>query len=162
MKGKIKPARNDILIELHVPDFKKAKEFYGKLGFRVVWENASNSIGDYLVMKRDSNILCFWPGNDFIWKQPYFKKFPRGTKRGYGVELVIMVDDVKKLYGKAKKFCNVVEELIQQPWGLWDFRIEDPFGFYIRFTEPHNILNADENSVEKKSQRIKSRGENKK
>jgi hypothetical protein len=27
-----------------------------------------------------------------------------------------------------------------QPWGVKDFRIEDPFGFYLRITERHNIL----------------------
>ncbi len=51
-----------------------------------------------------------------------------------------MVDNIEDYYGNVKSFSNVVEELAEQPWGLKDFRIEDPFGFYIRFTEPHNIL----------------------
>lgn len=135
-----KPAQNSTLIELHVPDFEKAKKFYGKLGFRVIWENKPKRFDGYLVMKRGSNIICFWAGNNFAWKHPYFKRFPKETKRGYAAELVIMVEDVKKFYEKAKEFCNVVEELRVQPWGLADFRIEDPFGFYVRFSEPHDIL----------------------
>jgi catechol 2,3-dioxygenase-like lactoylglutathione lyase family enzyme len=129
-----------MLVELHVPDFEKAKNFYKKLGFEIVYENKPTGFGGYLVMKMDNNILCFWPGTELVWKHPYFKRFSKETKRGYAVELVVMVKDIKKFYDKVKGFCNVVEELIQEPWGLWDFRIEDPFGFYIRFTEPHDIL----------------------
>ncbi len=135
-----KPALNNTLLELHIPDFDKAKEFYGKLGFKVVWERKPEGKKGYLVIKRDNNILCFWSGNESIYDHPYFKRFPKDTKKGYGVEIVIMVDNIEDYYGNVKSFSNVVEELAEQPWGLKDFRIEDPFGFYIRFTEPHNIL----------------------
>lgn len=133
-------AQNSIQIELHVPDFEKVKEFYGKLGFEVVWERTPEEKKGYLVIKLDNNILCFWPGNEYVEKQSYFKNFPTDTKRGYGVEIVIMVEDIEKLYKKVETFCNIVDRLQTQPWGLKDFRIEDPFGFYLRFTEPHNIL----------------------
>ncbi len=131
---------NSILLELHVPDFEKVKEFYGKLGFEVVWERKPEEKKGYLVIRRDNNILCFWPGNEYVKEQSYFKDFPSDTKRGYGVEIVIMVNDIDSLYKKAETFCNIVDKLQTQPWGLKDFRIEDPFGFYLRFTEPHNIL----------------------
>ena len=137
---------NSTLLELHVPDFEKVKVFYGKLGFQVVWERKPEEKKGYLVIKRDDNVLCFWPGNKYVEKQSYFQNFPSNTKRGYGVEIVIMAEDIENLYKKATSFCNVVDKLQRQPWGLQDFRIEDPFGFYIRFSEPHNILdkaNAD-------------------
>ncbi len=35
---------------------------------------------------------------------------------------------------------NVVEPLVRQPWGSQDFRAVDPFGFYLRFTSKHDIL----------------------
>jgi len=131
---------NSILLELHVPDFEKVKEFYGKLGFKVVWERKPEEMKGYLVMRLDDNILCFWSGNETIYGHPYFKRFTKNTKKGFGVEIVVMVKNIKKFYKKAKTFVNVVEELVEQPWGLKDFRIEDPFGFYLRFNEPHNIL----------------------
>lgn len=143
----MKPANNLMQIELHVPDFEKVKDFYGKLGFKVVWERKPEEKKGYLVLKRDNNILCFWSGNETVYQQEYFQKFPKNTKRGYGVEIVIMVEDIDKFYENAKSFARVVEELKLKPWGLKDFRIEDPFGFYIRFTELHNILN-DNNAVE--------------
>ncbi len=130
---------NSILLELHVPDFEKVKEFYGKLGFEVVWERKPEEKKGYLVIRRDNNILCFWPGNEYVKEQSYFKDFPSDTKRGYGVEIVIMVNDIDSLYKKAETFCNIVDKLQTQPWGLKDFRIEDPFGFYLRFTEPHIV-----------------------
>lgn len=143
----MKPAQNNVLLELHVPDFKKVKDYYGKLGFKVVWERKPEGLKGYLILKMDKNILCFWSGNKYVYDNPYFKRFPKTTKRGYGVEIVIMVDDIESYYAKVKDFANVVEELVLQPWGLKDFRIEDPFGYYLRITSKHNIFD-DKNSVE--------------
>lgn len=139
-------SQNDILLELHVPDFEIAKDFYSKLGFGVVWERKPEAEKGYLVLKRGNNILCFWPGNEKVYEQSYFKQFPANTKRGYGIEIVIMVEEIELFYANTKKFVKVVEELKVKPWGLKDFRIEDPFGYYLRFTEPHNILD-DSNAV---------------
>jgi len=134
-----KKYQNSILVELHVPDFERAKDFYEKLGFEVVWERKPDGNKGYLVMRRGNSILCFWSGNDEVWNQSYFKQFPRTTKRGYAVEIVIMVENIESVYKECKKFAKVVEDLTAQPWGLHDFRIEDPFGFYIRITEPHDV-----------------------
>ncbi len=127
-------------IELHVPDFTQVKEYYGRLGFEVIWERTPEEMKGYLIMKMDQNLLCFWAGNEYVYQQPYFKKFPNETPRGYGVEVVIVVADVKKYYQQVKDFANVVEELVLQPWGLKDFRTVDPFGYYLRFTVRHNSL----------------------
>ena len=131
---------NHLQLELHVPDFGQVLDFYGKLGFKDVWKRHEGDVGDYLVMERDGVIINFWPGNEEVWEQPYFKDFPHDTKRGYGVEIVIPVEDIESFYEQLKTFAKVVEELKTQPWGLKDFRVEDPFGFYLRFTSPHNIL----------------------
>jgi hypothetical protein len=143
----MKSAQNNVLLELHVPDFEKVKEYYGKLGFEVVWERKPEGFKGYLILKMGDNILCFWAGNEYVYEHPYFKRFPKDTKRGYGVEIVIIVDNVEKYYLKVKNFANVVEELVLQPWGLKDFRVEDPFGYYLRITTHHDILD-DDNAVE--------------
>lgn len=136
-----KPTNNWIQLELHVPDFDVVKSYYTKLGFSVVWEREPEAEKGYLVMKLEDNILCFWAGNDKVYNQAYFKQFSPETPRGYGVEVVMMINDVKVYYEKVKNFANVVEPLTLQPWGLKDFRVADPFGFYLRFTSQHNILN---------------------
>ncbi len=135
----MKAANNLLQLELHVNDFEKVKDFYGKLGFEVIWERPAYEKKGYLVMEREGHVLCFWPGTDKVYEQEYFKRFPKDTKRGYGVEIVLMVENIDEYYAKVKEFANVVEELKMQPWELKDFRIEDPFGYYLRFTEPLDI-----------------------
>jgi catechol 2,3-dioxygenase-like lactoylglutathione lyase family enzyme len=138
-----KPAQSEVIIELHVPDFEKTKDFYGRLGFETVWERFPEGFKGYLVMKKRNNILCFWGGNKEIYKHPYFRDFAKETKRGYGVEIVIFVEEIEKYYEKVRKFSKIVEVLKEQPWGDKDFRVEDPFGFYLRFSSPYNTLLAD-------------------
>ena len=137
------PALSDIILELHVPDFEKAKDFYRKLGFDVVWEREPEGFKGYLVMKRNKSVLCFWAGNEDVYNHPYFKKWSKSTKRGFGVEVVIFVENIETFYKKVRKFVKVVEELKLQPWGDKDFGIQDPFGYYLRFSSPYNTLFAE-------------------
>ena len=134
---------NHIQVELHVPDFAPVLDFYGKLGFEKVWHRNEKNNADYLVMQRDGVIINFWPGNKTVYDQSYFKHFPKDTKRGYGVELVITVDDVRSFHEEVKEFVKIVDTLVKRPWGLWDFRIEDPFGYYLRITEKHDITSPE-------------------
>ncbi len=97
--------------------------------------------------ERHGTILNFWPGNEHVYEQAYFSRFPKDTKRGYGVEIVYSVDDIDTYYETTKQFANLVEELKLQPWGSRDFRFEDPFGYYFRVTEPHDITD-NKNRVE--------------
>lgn len=96
-------------------------------------------------MSRGNSILGFYCGNEEVYRHSFFSRFPRNTPRSYGVEIGIYVcdRDIAKFYAEVvrkigKKF--VVKSLMLQPWGKWDFRIVDPFGFYLRFSEPLNIL----------------------
>lgn len=136
----MKPVQNNVLIELHVPDFEKVKEYYGGLGFEVVRETKPKGKEGYLVLRMEDNILCFWSGNESVYEQSYFRRFPKNTKRGYGVEVVIMVMDVEAYYEKVRDTANIVAKLALRPWGLRDFRVEDPFGYYLRITSVHNVL----------------------
>ncbi len=137
-----KPAISNVLLELHVPDFKKVKDYYGKLGFKAVWERPPEGFKGYLVMKLGGNILCFWAGDGHVYEHEYFSKWGKGTKRGYGVEVVLMIDDIKEYYEQVKDKVDIFEELKDRPWGLKDFRLEDPFGYYLRFTSKHDILDS--------------------
>ena len=123
----------DVYIELHVPDFKKTIEFYSRLGFKQLWRTE-----DYLVMKRKKSILNIYGGSEKISSHSYFGQFKKTTKRGYGVEIIIPVENVESFYRKAKRFAKIVRPLMLKKWGRRDFRIVDPFGFYVRFTERYN------------------------
>lgn len=133
---------NKSLIELHVPDFEIVKTFYHVLGFRVVWERSPNAAKGYLVLSLEDNVLCFWGGNDRIYEHRYFKKFPAQTAVGFGVEIVIQVKDVRSLYAALADKVEIYQSLKLRPWGLEDFRIVDPFGFYLRFTQVHDITDS--------------------
>ena len=135
--------QNSLQLELHVPDFEVAKKFYGLLGFGTVWEREPEEDKGYLILQNESGcILNFWSGTDAIHEQPYFKRFPRDTKRGFGVEVVISTErNLLELQDELiANGYEVVETLKHQEWGLDDFRIEDPFGYYIRVTTPHDII----------------------
>lgn len=140
------PQQNKVLLEIHVPDFEKVKDYYGKIGFNVQWERKPEGFKGYLIMNMNQNILCFWAGNEHVYENFYFSKFPREVQRGLGIEIVVMVDNIEEYYEKVKGVANVIEPLQLRPWGLQDFRTADPFGYYLRFTTPHDIFDP-ENAV---------------
>ena len=125
----------DVYIELHVPDFKRAIEFYSKLGFKLLWRTE-----DYLVMKRMKSVLNFYGGSQKVYSHSYFGRFKKTTKCGYGVEIIIPVDRVEQLYKNVGKFARIVQPLQMKKWGRRDFRIVDPFGFYLRITERYEWI----------------------
>lgn len=52
-----------------------------------------------------------------------------------GVELVLEVDDVRRERDRVVGAgWPIDEELQERPWGLKDFRILDPAGYYLRIT----------------------------
>lgn len=126
------------LIELHVPCFEAAKDFYSRFGFSVVREDPPSGKKGYLIMDLDGNRLCFWGGNSEIYNQSFFKRFPKDAPRGLGVEIVLQVPNVDEAYTKVKDILNIVSPIKAQPWGLRDFRLVDPFGFYLRVTSLHD------------------------
>lgn len=138
-------ALSSIILELHVPDFKVVIEFYGKLGFEIIWQKPPKGQSGYLVIKKGSSILAFFCGNDEVYNHSFFKRYPKNTPRGYGVEICLYlseesIDDYyKHIIRSFGKKC-IVEELKIKPWGSKDFRMVDPFGYYICVREPNNIL----------------------
>jgi hypothetical protein len=135
-------AKTTTIIELHVPDFNPIKEFHGDLGFEVLWEYPAEGTSGYLMMQFEDNMVGFYCGTDEVYKHKHFSKFTKDTPRGYGVEIGFFVTTpIEEYYAnvRSKYKDNIVEELKSQPWGQKDFRITDPFGFYLRFSEPSDM-----------------------
>ncbi|MGH2499569.1 MAG: VOC family protein [Candidatus Limnocylindria bacterium] len=128
-----------VLVELHVPDLGRARTFYERLGFTVVREESASADGGYLVMERGGSLLCFWGGTPRVAEHPFFGRRPRDTVRGHGVEIVIPVEDLDAAFEAMRATGRVVQEPLERPWGARDFRVEDPFGYYLRVTEPHDV-----------------------
>ena len=61
---------------------------------------------------------------------------PAGRRPPIGVEVVLEVDDVAAERNRVLAAGWPLEEDLQcRPWGLTDFRILDPAGYYLRITD---------------------------
>lgn len=75
-----------------------------------------------------------------VYGQSFFKQFPKETKKGYATEITIPTGNIDEVYTLASTQLKeqIVRELkeLEDHGKRWkDFRMVDPLGFYIRFTE---------------------------
>lgn len=141
-----KPVRNNLIVELHIPDLELAKNFYSKLGFvETMYDKPNEKEQGYLTMTRKekagNTMLNFYGGDERVYTQTFFKQFPKDTKRGFEVSVTIVTEEIDELYKRASKELskNIVRDIIEltDHSNKWkDFRMVDPFGYYLRFTEP--------------------------
>lgn len=75
-----KPAKSEIILELHVPDFEIVKKFYSKLGFEIVWEREPEEFKGYLVMKMGDRVICFWGGGTIIYTSIHISKISQSKQ----------------------------------------------------------------------------------
>lgn len=143
--SEITPIRNNLVLELHVPDFQPVRDFYGKFGFEELRYDATSGGGSnlgYLVLGRSDSVgntqLNFYGDKPEVANHSHFVDFAKDTPRGYAVEITVPVSDVADLWERAGKYLAetaIAQELVTKRWGKQDFRVVDPFGFYVRFTE---------------------------
>ena len=136
---------NNLIIELHVPSFQLVRDFYSLFGFTELKydsQSGGNSDLGYLILKREDVIgethLNFYGDKEKVSQHSHFRNFPIDTPRGYEVEITIPVSNVEKLWNEVKDKLSekqIAQFLTFKRWNKWDFRVVDPFGFYIRFTE---------------------------
>lgn len=128
-----------------MPDFGIAKDFYQKLGFNVASDDKINNGIGYFLMERKGAILNLYGGSEKVYNQAYFKRYPKDTPRGFEIELTIPIakDEIDDYFATVKRLIpdSVDQDLMQKTdralsWR--DFRVVDPFGFYLRFVEPIN------------------------
>jgi lactoylglutathione lyase len=120
-------------IELFVDDLDASIRFYERaLGFRVVRIEADDAS-----VERGGAVL----GLGAVAKLPADGKGPGFTRtwlaavRGAGVEIVLEVPDVDAAWQTLERAGHtVVEPIRERPWGLRDFRVVDPDGYYLRIT----------------------------
>ena len=122
-------------IELFVDDLDESIRFYeAALGLRLTRREA-----DYASLELGGAVL----GLGSVAKLPPDGEGPGFTRatlagaRGAGVEIVLAVPDLDAaLHAVERAGHHVVEPPRDRPWGLRDFRITDPDGYYIRITQP--------------------------
>jgi lactoylglutathione lyase len=126
------PEQMSVRLELFVQDMDQAIAFYTQiLGFEVLRRDAA-----YASLRNGSVLVGLGP----IIKLPeehegYFTRSRLRAARGLGVEIVLEVDDVYTMYEQTQSCGYPLEEPLQKrQWGLTDFRLVDPDGYYLRIT----------------------------
>jgi len=114
--------------EIFPRDLDAAVDFYVRvLGFRIT-KDERNDPEPYLAMKRGSVHVGAL--------RPNISVSSAARRPPVGVELVLEVDDVAAERGRVMAAGWPVEEDLQlRSWGLTDFRILDPDGYYLRITD---------------------------
>ena len=121
-----------VRLELFVQDMDHAIAFYTHvLNFEVLRREE-----DYASLRNGTFVLGLGP----ISKLPAeggrgFTRSKLRAGRGLGVEIVLEVDDVHVFYQHVQACGYQIEEPLQKRhWGLTDFRLVDPDGYYLRIT----------------------------
>jgi lactoylglutathione lyase len=120
-------------MELFVDDLDASVAFYGDaLGFRVERRDEG-----YVSMRRGTVVLGLGPVAKLPERGagPGFTRQRLAAGKGAGVEIVLELDDVEQVRALHERCRELAVEALQlRPWGLHDFRIVDPDGYYLRIT----------------------------
>jgi uncharacterized glyoxalase superfamily protein PhnB len=105
--------------EIPVVNWSEAIEYYGKrLGFAVVMEMPA---GDYAIVERDGVAI-------HLFRQNHAFQSPVGVH--------IFARDLDELYEEFQsRGVAIAQEIMGKPWGNRDFRVNDPSGNVLKFTE---------------------------
>lgn len=118
----------DLRCEIFPADLDAAAEFYTDvLGFEL--ERDERGTADpYLAFRRGRVRLGAARRSDPV---------PRAWRRPpVGIELVLEVDDLEAARDRVRsRGWPLEEDLVERPWGLRDFRLLDPDGYYWRVTD---------------------------
>lgn len=140
------PIHNNLVLELHIPSFTPARKFYGLFGFEQLsydpTSGGGSDLGYMVLIRRDhivgDTLINFYGDKNKVSQHARFNEFPADTPRGYAVEITVPVSDVARLWEQVKGTLDgkiISQALVTKRWGKQDFRVVDPFGFYVRFTE---------------------------
>src|SRR5262249_49713722 len=112
-----------LFLELTVSDFDGNIKFF-------------QDVAGYKVTRKEANfvILQTERGELLLNGRNRFRDTP--ANRSGGVEVGLVVADLDETYAAAKKFdWRITSGIAKQPWGVRDFRVLSPDGYYLRFTE---------------------------
>ena len=121
-------------IELFVEDLDTSIGFYAALGFAV--ERREH---DYASLRWGDAVIGLAPiaGLPPDGPGPGFTRERLAAARGAGVEIVLEVEDLDAALAVVHAAGHPLPEPPRdRPWGLRDFRLADPDGYYLRITTP--------------------------
>lgn len=120
----------DVFVEFYIKDV----EFHTRLFGDILGFSSSKQLDHWLdLRKHNQRIILNWD-NELEDTHP-FHGYGNMPKLGAGVETAIVVNDIEGTYRQCRELRGAkLTEIKQQEWGMTDFRIITPEGFYIRIT----------------------------
>jgi lactoylglutathione lyase len=119
-------------LELFALDMEASIAFYTRV---LAFELVRHEPGDYASLRLGGLDLGIGPVAKLPEEGGYFSRDIATLRRGLGVEIVLEVGDVEGCHERvADSGHPILEPLRERPWGLRDFRISDPDGYYLRVT----------------------------
>lgn len=120
-------------VELFVEDVANVLAFYvDLLGFRVYYTSEKDK---YVGLRRGSDIVGV-KDRSTLPADHYFPPSAWAQPNGIGLEMAIETPDVDAIYRRVQeRGYPVLTPLGRRPWGLRDFRLADPAGFYVCVTD---------------------------
>ena len=123
---------NKLIPELSVTDINKSKEFYLKLGFKVLYERLENN---FCFVELDGNQIMLEQINDNWNVAPLERPF------GRGINISMSIDNVEESYSKiVEDNIFIYKDLETHSYRVDDqvyddkeFLIQDPDGYLLRF-----------------------------
>jgi len=114
------PKLTRVAPEIPVANLEESLTYYQtRLGFEVAMKTPE---GDYAIVERDDVALHL---------------FQDKIKSRSPVSIHIFAMGLDELFSELQRqHAQVVQSIVRQPWGNRDFRITDPAGNEIKFTEP--------------------------
>ncbi|WP_209888504.1 VOC family protein [Rhizobium leguminosarum] len=119
-------------LELFVEAPERSLDFYRRvLGFEI--QGPANA--NYTLLTNGDAVIAI--NRQTVLSSDHPLRIETGERVGLGVEIVFSVNDIEDSYRAAKASGWPLSDLALQPWGLSDFRLIDPDGYYIRVTSRH-------------------------
>jgi lactoylglutathione lyase len=123
-----------VAVELYVDEVRTTADFFQQyLGFTA--ERVESSFA--VLWLGSTRLLLNSVSSAQFGEQNPIRKDGAIAHRGAGVELVLSMPDLEEVHsGLRAANLPYLSEIVQQDWGLRDFRFVLPDGFYVRVTQP--------------------------
>ena len=113
--------------EIFPEDLDRAVDFYVRVLEFELLRDERDEAEPYVYMRRGEVRIGAVPGSGAADRS--------GRRPPLGIELVLEVDDLEAERTRIVAAGWILEEdVVQRPWGLRDFRLLDPDGYYWRIT----------------------------
>jgi hypothetical protein len=121
-----------LFVELGTPRVSDYAAFFEDVaGFRVIRKEAR-----YAEMTSELGEILLIDPQELPRGHPFHGRLT-GSGQGLGVEIGLVVGDLDRAYAAAVKHegFRISTAITRRPWGVRDFRVLAPDGYYLRFTE---------------------------